>query len=310
MQAASDAGVNMAAFASIAAGAIGAGSSLMGSIADTVMGAKHLELQRQQLELNKQSLIQNKELTEKALKVDLAMPFLNAKAQALVTKGQMEARYDFYKKHGADDISLLALSQGKVIYSSGATRQAQVKPVTMAGLNASISSRPSVPILMDVTRKPKTSTASVQVGHPGIKTPGKSTQTETTGNNAIGIQTNAQAHVSTQIGFPFVFDSSSGPTFIQNKKMVDAGTSMDSVRRKEPLTNKRTASAQTSVSARSTSAQTVTHARDSSVQTSIRSTRSRMEQKTATERPAFYGVGLNGAIKPFYRSQFNRGHAE
>lgn len=288
--------------ASIIAGVAGVATSAAGTIGDIVLGVQNLELQKQQLQLNQQALQQNKELSQQSMALTAAMPWIEAKAAGAAQLAQMEAKYKFYESKGADAVSLLAIGQGKTVYSSGSNRVATIHNTGNTFLQPHHRSSPNVPILMDITKRPKTSTVGTQVGNPNVGTqPAKGTQTpKETSTSSIGVMTSSVQNVSTQIGYPFVLNSKN-----TNFKTTPTQTT------KQPTTTSVGTQAtfrqikSGSKTNQSTTVGLYTNLRNystSSTQTSDNESRSREEQREAVGRQiAFYGVGINNAVKPFYR---------
>lgn len=101
-----------ALFSGILAGAT-AGGSLLDSISNTVIQSKQLQLQQQQLELNRG-----------ALRLQAAQPYLNAQT----TRLGLQAKFEAMRELGADPQTLYAAARGTTIYSGG--REVYLSPQT------------------------------------------------------------------------------------------------------------------------------------------------------------------------------------
>lgn len=184
--------------AALISGALGVGSSLLGGISSTILGSQHLQLQKEQLKLSQQALEQNRDLSEKSLRLQAVMPFLTSKANAQAVKDQMKARYEFYQEAGADPISLMALSQGKTVFASGGEHIATTRDTHISNISNLPGTTSSTPIILDLTPKKKpTANKGSQAGRPSFgEVPGRATQT-----------TGQTSDASTQVGFQFVFNN-------------------------------------------------------------------------------------------------------
>lgn len=263
------------------AGAVGAGSSLMTGISDTVLGVQHLNLQKEQLELSKQALQQNKDLTLASMALTAQMPYIEAKAAAKGQVAVMQAKYDFYKNNGADENSLFALASGKTLFSTGKERVATVHKTVIDHINPMPGSHTNTPILMDVTKRRKTSTVSTQAGNPNVgEQPARGTQTpsnivrvtgstQTSGSIRVR-ETPMTSNASTQVGFQFVWPDrlNKKQTGTVGPRSENSGTQTDPTQTFTPR---------------------------------LRLPRANFVQQQATREIAFKGVGINNAVKTFYR---------
>ncbi|UWL63424.1 VP1 [Temminck's stint calicivirus] len=151
------------AIPSLIAGGLGAASSLISGISSPIFHSQQLALQKEQLKLNQQALAQNKEMSLASMALTASMPTLEAKASGLAAKAQLDAKMDFYRRNGADPISLMAIGQGKTVFSSGSTRVATVYNTNPDYIRPFSFDNSTTPIVMDLTpRKPQTASRGVQ----------------------------------------------------------------------------------------------------------------------------------------------------
>lgn len=269
MQAASADADKMAAAA--ASAALGVASSATSAIGDIVLGVEHLNLQKKQLELSQQALKQNKELSLASLALTAASPYIEAKASGQAVKHQLEARYNFMKEHGADELSLLSFAQGKTVFASGANRAATTRDTHISNISPMPGNHTQTPIFLDSTRRVKTTSKSTQAGNPLIgEQPARGTQTF-----------NFSRRVGTQTNF-VTSRSSSTQTVARTSTAI--GTSDTGTQTRFAFINK---------------IPRPTHSKPASTQTTT--PRTRTQQKDAVREIAFVGVGLNNARKTFYR---------
>lgn len=146
-----------------ASGAVGAGSGLIGTIINAVQGSQHLALQKEQLKLNQQALVQNKELTLRSFDLARQLPFINAQASGAATKAQLDARQQYLIQNGADPLSILSFAQGKTVWAGGHENVAVVHNTRSSTIGSMPGTHSNTPILIDMfKKKPKTTTHGTQ----------------------------------------------------------------------------------------------------------------------------------------------------